>query len=131
MTVDLIDAEARVLRIVAEALDKKPEDVRIQSSLIDDLGAASIDFVDIRYRLESEFGIEIDDQDLWRGSIVLQDPRYFDGQAVTADGLAELQRRRPRFPWNRFGGGIKAADLPRLITVATILDYLSRRSGNG
>lgn len=128
---NLVDADSRVLRIVATALDQRLEDVRMQSSLIDDLGAASIDFVDIRYRLESEFGIEIDDRDLWRGSIDLEDPRHFDGGTVTAAGIEELRRRRPRFPWSRFSNGITSADLPRLITVATILDYLSRRAGNG
>jgi acyl carrier protein len=131
MPLDLDNAESRVLRIVAEALDQDPAELRLQSSLIDDLGAASVDFVDIRCRLEAEFGIEIADADLWRGNLDLDDPRAFDGERVTAAGMEDLRRRRPRFPWSRFGGTVRRDDLPRLITVATILDYLSRRAGNG
>lgn len=122
------DLEERVLRIVAEALDKKPAEIGRNSSLIDDLGAESIDFIDIQYRLESDFGIEIGDGELWHGSLDLADPRTFDGTHLTDEAMAELKRRLPRFGWHRFPNGIGRAELPRLITVNTILDYLSGRS---
>ena len=125
------DLENRVVRIVAGALDRKPEEIGRNSSLIDDLGAESIDFIDIQYRLEGDFGIEIGEGELWQGSLDLADPRTFDGKRLTDEALAELKRRLPRFGWHRFPNGIGREDLPRLITVNTILDYLSSRSDLG
>jgi acyl carrier protein len=122
------DLEDRVLRIVSEALDKNPGEIGRNSSLIDDLGAESIDFIDIQYRLETDFGIEIGEDELWHGSLDLADPRTFDGKRLTAEAMAELKRRLPRFGWHRFPNGIGRDDLPRLITVNTILDYLSSRN---
>ena len=122
------DLEYRVVAIAAEALDRERSESGRSSSLIDDLGAESIDFIDIQYRLESAFGIEIGEDELWRGSLDLDDPRTFDGKRLTDEAMAELRRRLPRFGWHRFAGGIAREDLPRLITVNTILDYLSSRS---
>lgn len=122
------DLEDRVVAIVAEALDRERSEIGRSSSLIDDLGAESIDFIDIQYRLESAFGIEIGEDELWRGSLDLDDPRTFDGKRLTDEAMAELRRRLPRFGWHRFTGGIAREDLPRLITVNTILDYLSSRT---
>lgn len=64
MTGDLC---ARVVAIVAEALDVTPERVRLDSSLIDDLGAESIDFLDILFRVETAFGIKIPEDEMWKG----------------------------------------------------------------
>jgi acyl carrier protein len=122
------DVEDRVLGILAEALHRQPSEIGRNSSLIDDLGAESIDFIDIQYRLESAFGIEIGEDELWRGTLDLADPRTFDGKRLTDEAVAELRRRLPRFGWHRFPAGIGREDLPRLITVNTILDYLSSRS---
>jgi acyl carrier protein len=125
------DLEDRVLGIVSEALDKDRSEIGRNSSLIDDLGAESIDFIDIQYRLESAFGIEIGEGELWQGTLDLADPRTFDGKRLTPEAMAELKRRLPRFGWHRFPNGIGREDLPRLITVNTILDYLSSRSDLG
>ena len=122
------DLEDRVVRIVSEALDRPAAEVGRNSSLIDDLGAESIDFIDIQYRLESDFGIEIGDGELWQGSLDLADARTFDGKRLTPEAMAELKRRLPRFGWHRFPNGIEREDLPRLITVNTIIDYLSNRT---
>jgi acyl carrier protein len=122
------DLEDRVVTIVAEALDRERSEIGRSSSLIDDLGAESIDFIDIQYRLESAFGIEIGEGELWRGSLDLSDPRTFDGKRLTDEAMAEMRRRLPRFGWHRFPNGIGREDLPRLITVNTILDYLSARN---
>ena len=69
-------------QIVASALDVPIDDVHRHSSLINDLGAESIDFIDIVFRLESDFRIEIPEQDIWRGS--------FEG----TDEAAHRRRRR-------------------------------------
>jgi acyl carrier protein len=113
--------EARVTEIVAEALDVPGSDISLQSSLIDDLGAESIDFLDILFRLETAFQIKIPEDELWKGSIDPSDP------ASVEAGVGELRRRMPEFRWDRLPVRLTRESLPRLITVQTIVDYLSRR----
>jgi acyl carrier protein len=115
--------ESRVIRIVAEALDVKPSTVELHSSLIDDLGAESIDFLDVLFRIETEFSIRIQENEIWRGSIQGDDP-----ESIQA-AVARLKAKWPAFRWDRFPGTPTKADLPRLITVQTIVDYLRSRQG--
>ena len=55
--------EEKVKAIIAEQLGVKPEEVTPQASFIDDLGADSLDTVELVMALEEEFGIEIPDED--------------------------------------------------------------------
>lgn len=121
MATAVSDIDARVRQIVAGALDVPLERVRPQSSLIDDLGAESIDFIDIVFRLESDFGIEIPQEDIWTGSIDTTD------EASIAAGIARLKTAMPEFRWDRLPERVTRDDLPALITVQTITEYLRRR----
>jgi acyl carrier protein len=112
----------RVVRVVAEALDRKPAEITPHASLIDDLGAESIDFLDIAFRLEAELGLEIPNDEIWRGTFGGKSP----DDATIERGVEALRKRLPDFRWDRFPNGIARAELPRLITVTTMLDYLGR-----
>lgn len=119
--------EERVRRIVAEALDRPEAEVRPSSSLIDDLGAESIDFLDLVFRLESAFGIKISEEEIWAGSANLAraDAETFER------GIARLRAEMPDFRWDRFPDGVTRSDLPRLITVRTIVSHLERAVAGG
>jgi len=121
------EIEARVFSIVADALDQPVEKVTFDSSLVEDLGAESIDFLDIVFRLESAFGLKIPEEEIWEGAFegVGDDPDAIAGR------LAELKARRPGFRWDRIPARPSRADLPRLITVETIVEYVERRLSAG
>ncbi len=53
----------KVKNIIAEQLGVKPEEVTPEAKFIDDLGADSLDTVDLVMALEEEFGIEIPDEE--------------------------------------------------------------------
>jgi len=115
------DMDARVRHIVASALDVPVERVENHSSLINDLGAESIDFIDIVFRLESAFDIEIPQEDMWKGSIDGSD------EASIAAGVARLKAAMPDFRWDALPEKLTRNELPALITVQTITDYLRKR----
>jgi acyl carrier protein len=117
----------RVTAIVAEALDRDPSAVAPNDSLIDDLGAESIDFLDIQFRVESAFGLKFAADELWRGSVDALASSWLEDGRVTAAGLVELRRRQPGYRWERFAGGVLQSDLPRLLSVETIVLELERR----
>jgi acyl carrier protein len=57
------DLEQRIKKIIVEQLGVKPEEVTLQSSFVEDLGADSLDTVELVMALEEEFGTEIPDED--------------------------------------------------------------------
>jgi acyl carrier protein len=113
----------RVVSIIAEALDRSPAEVTPHSSLVDDLGAESIDFLDIGFRIESAFDIQIPNDEIWQGAFGKKDPSPED----IAAAVERLKEKMPEFRWDRFPKGVGKPDLPRLITVGTILDYLEQK----
>jgi acyl carrier protein len=121
------DIERRVIDIVATALDREPASVGLHDSLIDDLDAESIDFLDLQFRIESEFGMRFPEEEIWQGRLDLTDERWAREGRLTAEGRAQLERLQPDFPWERFPDEIPTRDFPRLITVDTLVDYLEQR----
>lgn len=118
MSIDRDAVQARVVAIVAEALDLEPSAVTPYASLIDDLGAESIDFLDVVFRLETAFSVRIPDEEIWKGSVDAND------EAGIPEAVARLRERMPGFRWDRLPAELTKRDLPRLITVQTIVDYL-------
>ena len=122
---DVTHLETRVIDIVADALCVERDGVQLHSSLIDDLGAESIDFLDLQFRLESDFGIKIPDDEMWRGTI---DPASATDPVALDRALDRLKTRMPQFRWDALPTRLKKGDLPRLITVQTVVDYLQQRA---
>ena len=74
-------------------------------------------------RFISAFSIKIPEQDMWRGSIDASSPESI------ADGVARLRARMPAYAWDKLPSKLQPQDLPRLITVQTIVDYVEARLG--
>lgn len=127
------ELRAAVRRIVADALDRPLSEVTPSSSLIDDLGAESIDFLDIQFRLESALEVELGEEELYGGRLDFADPAVMTDGRLTAEARAELERLQPDFAWHRFPEAIRSADLPRLITpdsiAAALVDTLEAQAG--
>ena len=78
-------ADEKVKAIIAEQLGVKPEEVTPDASFIDDLGADSLDTVELVMALEEEFGIEIPDEDAEKMSKVSDAIKYIE-EKVAAKG---------------------------------------------
>ena len=87
---------AKVKTILTESLGADDDAVTPQARLVGDLNAESIDFLDIMFRLEREFGLpKIDRNELFPESIFQGDPKFVQNGKVTPGGLAELRAKMP------------------------------------
>src|SRR6266487_5748923 len=93
---------SKVSATLVEALNVDEEDIKPQSTLQGDLGAESIDFLDIVFRLEREFGIKIPRGELFPESIFQGDPDFVQHGKVTEKGLAELRAKMPFADLSKF-----------------------------
>src|SRR5918997_384484 len=85
----------KVSATLVEALNVDEEDIKPEATLQGDLGAESIDFLDIVFRLEREFGIKVPRGELFPESIFQGDPDFVQNGRVTPKGLEELRQRMP------------------------------------
>src|ERR1700727_3142211 len=85
----------KVSATLVEALNVDEEEIKPTSTLQGDLGAESIDFLDIVFRLEREFGFRIPRGELFPESIFQGDPEFVHDGRVTDQGISELHARMP------------------------------------
>jgi acyl carrier protein len=122
----------KVAETMADALGCDLEQVKPDASLIDELGAESIDFLDIVFRLERAFKVKIP-----RGKIVeeargeLSESEFEKGGVVSEAGVARLRTFLSEVPADRFKTPMKVADIPRLFTTETFCKMVIRQQRAG
>jgi acyl carrier protein len=116
-----------VAKTIADALGCDIDEVKADASLINDLGAESIDFLDLVFRLERAFKVKIP-----RGKIIedargdLPEAEFEQKGIVTEAGLARLRTFLSEVPADRFKAQLKVADIPRLFTAETFAKLVIR-----
>lgn len=122
----------KVSATLVEALNVDEEDIKPSATLQGDLGAESIDFLDIVFRLEREFGIKIPRGELFPESIFQGDPEFVQDGKVTDKGLAELKARMPFADLSSFEKNPEVTGISDLFTVELITRYIEGKlSTNG
>jgi acyl carrier protein len=114
----------KVSATLVEALNVDEEEIKPTSTLQGDLGAESIDFLDIVFRLEREFGIKIPRGELFPESIFQGDPEFVQNGRVTEKGLEELRTRMPFADLRSFEQDPQVSRLSDLFTVDLITRYI-------
>jgi acyl carrier protein len=122
---------SKVSATLVEALNVDEEDIRPTSTLQGDLGAESIDFLDIVFRLEREFGIKIPRGELFPESIFQGDPELVQDGRVTPKGLEELRSKMPFADLTKFEENPEVGNLSNLFTVDLITRYIQGKLENG
>ena len=113
----------KVRDVLSDALGVDDEEVTPQATLQGDLGAESIDFLDIVFRLEKEFSIKIPKGELFPDDI-LNNPEYVDGDLMTPTGLEKLKAAMPHADFSNFEQHPRVSRMPELFTVDTIVNYI-------
>jgi acyl carrier protein len=119
------DVDGRVARVLVEALNVDEDEVRPTATLQGHLGAESIDFLDIVFRLEREFGIKIPRGELFPESIFQSDPDLVRDGKVTDRGMVELRSRMPYADLDHFDHDRRLGAVPDLFTVALVTQYIT------
>ena len=115
---------SKVSATLVEALNVDEDEIKPESTLQGDLGAESIDFLDIVFRLEREFGIKIPRGELFPESIFQGDPDFVQNGRVTEKGLEELRTRMPFANLSGFEKNPEVSKLSDLFTVDLITRYI-------
>lgn len=125
MTQDEIFEKVRSLLV--DALSVDDDQVTRTARLQADLDAESIDFLDIVFRLEREFGIKIDRNELFPETIFQGDPEFVQGGKVTAKGLAELKDKMKYADLSAFEKDPTFDRIGDLFTVDLIVRYIASK----
>ena len=116
----------KVKAVLVDALGVDDDEVTPNAVIRDDLGAESIDFLDIMFRLEKAFGIKIP-----RGEMIPEnvqnDPEIVQDGVVTPKGIAMLKEKMPHSDFTTFEQDPKLDNMSKLFTVNAIVNYVATK----
>jgi len=118
----------KVREAMVDALGVDEDEVTPEARIGGDLGAESIDFLDIVFRLEKAFSIKIPRGDLFPDNILTSD-EYVQDDKLTAKGIEELKARMPYADLGEFEKNPTVQDIADLFTVDMIVGYVEAKLG--
>jgi len=121
------DIFQQVQEVLVDALGVDDDEVTAEATLMGDLGAESIDFLDIVFRLEKAFGIKIPREELFPIENMMNNPEFVDNGKLTETGLAELKSKMPHTDLGAFEQDPDINKLPNLFTVNSIVNYVETK----
>ena len=119
---------AKIQTALVDALGVDEEDATPTATLVGDLGAESIDFLDIVFRLEKSFDIKIPRGELFPEDI-LTNAQYVQNGKVTPEGLTQLKARMPFADLSNFSANPVVQDFGNLLTVRDMCRYVESKVG--
>lgn len=120
----------KVRTALVDALGVDEEEVTPTATMVGDLGAESIDFLDIVFRLEKAFDIKIPRGELFPEDI-LNNAEYLSDGKVTAAGIAQLKKRMPFADLSKFEANPVVQDFVLVLTVQDLVRYVEGKLNQG
>ena len=116
--------------LIREVLAVKLEDITMTKTLVTDLGAESIDLLDLSFLIEDHFGIMLAPNE-FESEVrkVLPGGVYEKDGFLTEEALLELRQRLPEVDQGRLVKGLRKAELPTLLTIAVFVHLIQRKGG--
>ncbi len=118
----------KVRSALVDALGVDEDEVTPGATMVGDLGAESIDFLDIVFRLEKAFGIKIPRGELFPED-VLSSAEFVTNGKVNAAGLAALKARMPFYDLTKFEQNPSVQNFPNMLTVEDMVRYVQSKIG--
>ncbi|MFN7803674.1 MAG: acyl carrier protein [Planctomycetaceae bacterium] len=120
------DVFNKVRETLVDALGVDDDEVTPEATLVGDLGAESIDFLDIIFRLEKNFNIKIPRGELFPENLATDESLVKDGM-VTAEGIEKLRASMPHADVSKFAANPKVENIQELFTVGMIVKFLEKK----
>lgn len=117
----------KVRETLVDALGVEDDEVVPSATLIGDLGAESIDFLDIVFRLEKNFDIKIPRGELFPENLTAPDSGFVADGVVTPSGIEELRKRMPHANIEKFAKDPKLENIQELFTVDMICKFIQSK----
>lgn len=132
MAISRDEIYSKVQGVLMDALGVDEDEVTPDATLKEDLGAESIDFLDIVFRLEKAFTTDpARPFKIPRGELfpenLLQDPNFVQNGRVTPAGLTELKNRMPHSDFSQFEKDPEIEKMQSLFTVDAVVNYIERK----
>ena len=121
------DVFEKVKVSLTEALGVDDEEVLPQATMVGDLGAESIDFLDIVFRLEKAFSIKIPRGELFPENLAAADSSFVQDGRITDAGLAEMRTRMPHADVDKLAEDPRVENIQDLFTVEMIVRFLESK----
>ncbi len=119
----------QVQEVMIDALGVDDDEVTLEATLMGDLGAESIDFLDIVFRLEKAFEIKIPREELFPAESLMNDSEFIHNGKLTEKGLAELRDKMAHTDLSEFEKDPDINKMGDLFTVNAIVNYVENKLG--
>ena len=119
----------KVRDTLVDALGVDDDEVTLGARLEAELGAESIDFLDIVFRLEKNFGIKIPRGELFPEDLASADAGLVKDGLVTAEGLATLRTKVPHIDIDTFAKDPKVENIKDMFTVQMLVKFVQNKLG--
>jgi len=116
----------KVQDVLVDALGVDDDEVTPEVSLTKDLGAESIDFLDIVFKLEQAFGFKIQQGELFPENVT-ENPDFVKDGRVTDQGIAALQERLPHVDFSKFEENPEMTKVAEIFTVEALVNFVERK----
>jgi len=116
----------KVRDVLVEVLAVDEDEVSPEATLTGDLGAESIDFLDIVFHLEQTFDFKIEQGELFPDNVA-QDPEFVQDGKVTEKGLTVLKEKMPHADFSGLEGDPQISKVAEIFTVNAIVNFVERK----
>ncbi|MEM8835367.1 MAG: acyl carrier protein [Planctomycetota bacterium] len=118
----------KLKEVLEDALGVDEDEITPDATLTGDLGAESIDFLDIAFKIEQTFGFKIPQGEMFPEEVI-KDPQFVSNGKVTPEGIVELKTRLPHFNFDGFEQDPSLAKIGDVFTVNGLANYVERKLG--
>lgn len=118
----------KVREVLVDALAADEDEVTSEATLVGDLGAESIDMLDITFKLEQAFGFKIAQGELIPENL-LRDPKFVRDGKVTPEGITALKERLPYVNFASLEADPQVSKVMGVFTVDTLVKFVEKKLG--
>ena len=117
-----------LIPLIREVTGVREDQIKMESGLMQDLGAESVDLLDFSFLVEETFGIRIEaDEFEQQAGKRLNNEEYENNGVLTNEALEELRKALPEVPAEYLRPGLKKIEVPSVLNVAVFVHLIQRK----